>query len=178
VTKLEGIPVTTPLRTMIDLAGCLTTKQLETAINEADKLDLIGADDLQTAVAADSPATGVRKLRELLDARSFVLTDSVLERRFARIARRAGLGKPLTRRMVAGHRADFYWPKLGLVVETDGLRYHRTPVQQAKDRKRDQAYATAGLTPLRVTHAQVQFEPDDVVETLRAIATRLSDRTG
>jgi very-short-patch-repair endonuclease len=35
---------------------------------------------------------------------------------------------------VNGYRIDFYWPDLELVVETDGLRYHRTPEQQAKDR--------------------------------------------
>jgi len=47
-------------------------------------------------------------------------------------------------------------PELGLVVETDGLRYHRTPAQQARDRRRDQLHTAAGLTTLRFTHAQVR----------------------
>jgi very-short-patch-repair endonuclease len=67
---------------------------------------------------------------------------------------------------------DFYWPELGLVVETDGLRYHRTPAQQANDRRRDQAHAAAGLTPLRFTHEQVAHEADQVRETLVAVAAR------
>ena len=59
------------------------------------------------------------------------------------------------------------------MVETDGLRYHRTPAQQAKDRVRDQAHAAAGLTPLRFTRAQVRFEPAHVRATLAAVVRRL-----
>jgi very-short-patch-repair endonuclease len=116
---------------------------------------------------------GVAILRETLDRRTFVLTDSELERRFLPIARRAGLPAPETQRMVNGFRVDFYWPELGLIVETDGLRYHRTPAQQAADRVRDQAHAAAGLTPLRFTHAQVRYERRHVEETLRTICQRL-----
>ena len=70
---------------------------------------------------------------------------------------------------VNGFRVDFYWPELGLVVETDGLRYHRTPAQQAKDRRRDQAHVAAGLTALRFTHEQVVRESEYVEETLAAV---------
>jgi very-short-patch-repair endonuclease len=72
-------------------------------------------------------------------------------------------------------RVDFYWPELGLVVETDGLRYHRTPAQQARDRERDQAHLAAGRTPLRFTHAQVRFEPDRVRATLGSVTRRLRE---
>jgi very-short-patch-repair endonuclease len=68
---------------------------------------------------------------------------------------------------------DFFWPDLGLVVETDGLRYHRTPAQQARDRVRDQALSAAGLTPLRFTRAQVRFDPGHVEATLATVAERL-----
>lgn len=112
-------------------------------------------------------------VRDTLDRRTFTLTDSELERLFLPIALRAGLPLPLTQQRVNGFRVDFHWPELGLVVETDGLRYHRTPAQQAKDRLRDQAHAAAGLTPLRFTRAQVRFEPDHVGRTLAAVAERL-----
>jgi very-short-patch-repair endonuclease len=59
------------------------------------------------------------------------------------------------------------------VSGTDGLRYHRTPAQQARDRRRDQAHARAGLTCLRFTHAQVRHEPDEVARTLRTLIERL-----
>jgi very-short-patch-repair endonuclease len=68
---------------------------------------------------------------------------------------------------------DFFWPELGLVVETDGLRYHRTPAQQARDRRRDQVHTAAGLTTLRFTHAQIRFKPSDVGEVLVRVIARL-----
>lgn len=118
-------------------------------------------------------------LRETLDRRTFTLTDSELERRFLPLARRAGLPAPQTQAWVNGFKVDFYWPELGLVVETDGLRYHRTPAQQARDRVRDQAHAAAGLACLRFTHAQIRFEPDHVVRTATAVAAkRRANRIG
>jgi very-short-patch-repair endonuclease len=74
---------------------------------------------------------------------------------------------------VEDFKVDFYWPDLGLVVETDGLRYHRTAQQQAKDRVRDQALTAAGLTVLRFTRAQIRYEPDYVETTLRKVVRRL-----
>lgn len=59
-----------------------------------------------------------------------------------------------------------------MVVETDGLRFHR-PAQQARDRLRDQAHTAAGLTPLRFTRAQVRFERGYVAETIATVARRL-----
>jgi hypothetical protein len=118
----------------------------------------------------------VRQLRELLDRRTFTLTDSELERRFLPLARAAGLGPPLTGAFVSGFKVDFFWRELGLVVETDGLRYHRTPAQQAKDRLRDQTHIANGLTVLRFTHAQVRFEPERVRATLASVARRLLER--
>jgi very-short-patch-repair endonuclease len=176
LTRRAGIPVTSAPRTLVDLATQLSIRQLEAAVNEADRLDLISPDRLKAVLAKERGAAGGPKLRELLDSRIFALTDSELERRFLRLVRRANLTKPLTGAFVGDYRTDFYWPGLGLVVETDGLRYHRTPTQQAKDRQRDQAYVLAGLTPLRFTHAQVVREPDRVVSTLRAVVSRLSAR--
>jgi very-short-patch-repair endonuclease len=79
------------------------------------------------------------------------------------------LPPPLTQRDVNGFRVDFYWPELALVVETDGLRYHRTPAQQANDRRRDQVHAAAGLTALRFTHEQVARDAEHVEATLAAV---------
>ena len=72
-----------------------------------------------------------------------------------------------------GFKVDFFWRDLGLVVETDGLRYHRTPAQQARDRRRDGANAAAGLTTLRFTHAQIAYEREWVLGILRDVANRL-----
>jgi very-short-patch-repair endonuclease len=173
-TICHGIPVTSPVRTLLDLATYLPTGELERAVNEADKRDLIDSEALRAALEARAGEPGVRALCTLLDRATFVLTDSELERRFLPLARRAGLPPPRTRRRVNGFKVDFFWPDLGLVVETDGLRYHRTPTQQARDRLRDQVHAAAGLTPLRFSHAQVRYEPERVERTLASVARRLT----
>jgi very-short-patch-repair endonuclease len=172
---IEGIRVTTVTRTLIDLAQIVTGKRLEAAINAADKRDLVDPETLRSALDRYAGRRGVRLLRQILDRSTFALTDSQLEREFLPIARSAGLGQPRTGAHLNGFKVDFFWPELGLVVETDGLRYHRTPAAQARDRLRDQAHAAAGLTTLRFTHAQVCYEPDHVRRTLATVARRRAD---
>jgi very-short-patch-repair endonuclease len=165
------IPTTTPICTLIDIATFLRSGPLEAAINKADKLDLVDPQGLREALTDIVKRPGVRLLRQVLDRSTFTLTASELERRFLSLVRQAGLPKPLTGAHVNGFEVDFWWPDLGLVVETDGLRYHRTPAQQARDLLRDQAHAASGITPLRFTHAQVRYAPADVIQTLRAVVT-------
>jgi len=175
-TSRNGIPATTVPRTLLDLATTLRQDRLEAAINEADKLDLIDPGSLRAALDGYSGRAGVAALRAVLDRQLFRLTDSDLERRFLAIVRRTGLPLPDTGRRLNGFKVDFHWPGLGLVVETDGLRYHRTPGQQARDRLRDQTHTAAGLTTLRFTHAQVRYEPRHVESTLVKVATTLRRR--
>jgi very-short-patch-repair endonuclease len=173
VTAHDGIPVTTPIQTLIDLAGEMDDRRLERAVNEADRLELVDPETLLRALDSFPSRRGVARLRALLAGRVFRLTDSELERRFLRLVRGAKLPVPETGTRLNGFAVDFYWPRFGLVVETDGLRYHRTPAQQARDRERDQAHTAAGLTQLRFTHAQVFREPVRVGRTLRAVVRRL-----
>jgi very-short-patch-repair endonuclease len=72
-----------------------------------------------------------------------------------------------------GHRVDFFFRDFGVVVETDGLRYHRTPTQQKRDRVRDQVLTAAGLRVLRFTHGQVKFESDQVADILRRLSSKV-----
>jgi very-short-patch-repair endonuclease len=173
ITSYHRIPVTTPASTLIDLASQLNRNQLERSVNEADARDLVHVEALRSVLTEVSARPGVPVLRELIHHRTFRLTDSDLERLFLPIARRAGLDTPLTGQYLNGYKVDFYWPDLRLVVETDGLRYHRTPAQQARDRLRDQAHLKAGLVPLRFTHEQVAHDPNYVQATLAAVAARL-----
>jgi very-short-patch-repair endonuclease len=170
--QVLGIPVTEPASTLIDLASCVTEGQLERAINQADRLDLVHPEQLRAAIQSVPRRPGLGPLRRLLDRQGF--TDTGLERRFLALARSAGLPTPETQVWVNGYRVDFYWPDMDLVVETDGLRYHRTPGQQAVDRRRDQTHTVAGLTTLRFAESQIRYEPGRVKSTLRAVATRLT----
>lgn len=168
--RSQGIPLTAITQTLVDQATIVPRKHLEAAVNEADKLDLIDPQSLRDEIAHQTGRPGVRTLRTLLDETTLTLTDSELERLFLPIAERAGLPPPETQSRLRGFRVDFHWLDLKLVVETDGLRYHRTPAQQAKDRYRDQRLTAAGLTVLRFTHAQVVHDPEQVVATLKAVA--------
>jgi very-short-patch-repair endonuclease len=175
VGTIEGIPVTSPARTVLDLARTRSRYDLETAINQADKHDLIDPEGLREALSEFAGLPGASKLRRTLDQRTFVLTEAGVERHFLPVARGIGLSKPLTQQWLNGYRVDFFWPGLGLVVETDGLRYHRTAAQQARDLVRTQAHFAAGLWPLRFTHGQVRFEKgyveESLLDTLRRIRT-------
>jgi very-short-patch-repair endonuclease len=177
VTTRHGIPVTTPTCTLVDLAHRQTQSRVEQAINKADDLGLTDPEALRVALD-DMPRRrpGVKRLCTMLDRRTFRMTRSELERAFLPIARRAGLPVPLTKQYVNGFEVDFHWPELELVVETDGLAYHRTPQQQARDRLRDQAHAAAGLQYPRFTHDQVAHDPDHVERILSAVAGRLIGR--
>jgi len=177
LTTRHGIPVTTPVQTLIDLSLRLDRRGIERAINEADKYDLVHPPELRRALDERGGEPGVAVLRRILDRRTFRLTKEELERRFLPLAARAGLPVPLTGQFVNGFEVDFYWPDLGLVVETDGLRYHRTPAEQARDRLRDQAHTAAGLTQLRFTHEQVRFEPEYVARILAQTASRFAIAT-
>lgn len=174
-TVHEGIPVTAIVLTLLDIARQLDPRRLERAINEADRLGLIDPETLFAALEDYTARPGVGKLREILGRHTFRLTDSELESRFLRLVDDAGLPTPITGTRLNGFKVDFYWPHLALVVETDGLRYHRTPAQQARDRLRDQTHTAAGMTALRFTHEQVRFETKRVRETLRAVAIRLEE---
>jgi very-short-patch-repair endonuclease len=178
LTRHYAIPVTSVVCTLIDIAPALSRDELEGATSTADKLGLIEPEALRVELEGEHyrHRRGLPKLRQVLDRRTYVMTDTELERRFLPIVRRVGLPLPLTQVYVNGYRVDFYWPDLRLVIETDGLTYHRTPAQQAEDRIRDQVHAAAGLIPLRFTRAQVRYEPGHVEMILRAVASRVLPR--
>jgi hypothetical protein len=175
----DGIPVTAPARTMVDLATELHELRVERAVNEADKRDLIDPETLRSELDRYAGEPGAPLLRRLLDKRTFRLSDSDLEVLFRPIAIAADLPPPLTKQRVNSYEVDFFWPGIGLVVETDGLRYHRMPSTQARDARRDRAHVLAGMTALRFTHYEIKYEPSQVCEELRQtaglLATRASD---
>lgn len=168
--EVDGIPVTDVVSTLVDLASCEPEWRVEQAINEADRIDLIGVEALRDEVRALPPRPGMACMRRLLGLDA--LTDTGLERKFLALARAAGLPSPETQAQVNGYRVDFHWPELGLVVEADGGGTHRTPGQRATDYRRDQAHAAAGLTPLRFAELQIRHAPDEVVRRLKAVAKR------
>lgn len=176
VLRREDIPVTSPTQTLLDLATELGPIALERAVNDVDKRGLIDPEALREQLVDYRGRPGVRPLRRLLDKLFFQLSDSDLEIYFRRIVRAAELPMPLSKQRVNDFEVDFFWPELGLVVETDGLRYHRTPSAQLKDARRDRSHVMAGMTPLRFTHYEVRYEPARVRAALAKTIDLLRQR--
>ena len=132
---------------------------VERAVNEADKRDLIDPETLRIALDryTGEPASG-RCATSSTSSPSASPTP-ISRSSFARSRAAAGLSSPLSKQIVNGFEVDFFWPDLGLVVETDGLRYHRTPSTQTRDARRDRTHVLAGMTPLRFTHYEIRYEP-------------------
>ena len=169
-----AIPTTSPALTIVDLAPGLSLGELERAVDKAVGNELLTPGTLRSCLNSSlSHLAGVRILRRLLDRDEFVLTESELERLFVPIALSAGLPPPQTQVHLNGHRVDFFWPDLGLVVETDSLRWHRTAAAQARDLARDQDHVRGGLSVLRFSHSQVRYEPGHVRQVLAEVASRL-----
>ena len=171
-TTHGGIAVTTITCTIVDMAARLREEEVERMVNEAANRDLIDPEALRTEVAAMRDRRGRRPVLALLDRDTFVVTDTRLEQALLPIAHRAGLPRAQAQVRREGGRVDLYYADLGLIVEADSLRFHRTAAQQRADRLRDQRHAAAGLRTLRFTHWQVFHEPDHVEAILAAVAAQ------
>jgi very-short-patch-repair endonuclease len=169
VVRRFGIPVTDPTQTLVDLATELKPVRLERAVNQADVHDLVDPETLRRSLDAYVGMPGAGTLRTMLDRHTFRLSDSDLEIYFRPLALAAGFPMPLSKQWVLGFEVDFRFPDHDLIVETDGLRYHRTPAQQARMVKRDQKHTSHGLRVLRFTHWQIAHAPNEVVDVLRRV---------
>jgi very-short-patch-repair endonuclease len=156
---VHRIPVGDPISVLIDLATELPDEEMEDAVNEADRRELVATPRLRLALDSVPSRPGVGRLRRLLDAQTFSRSQTALERRFLALVRAANLPLPRSQQRLGRYRVDFFWPELGLVIEADSLRHHRTAAEQATDVARDQAHVRAGLRTLRFTHSQVFHRP-------------------
>lgn len=171
LTEQHGVPVTTVLRTLIDLATVVKREQLERMIGQADAKNLLRADTLREQLEHET-CRGARILKDILDRDTFVLSHSELERLMVPIGLAAGIGRMEGQWPFGKTRVDFYFPETGIVVECQSLRYHRTEQQQRRDAERTQRHLLAGRTPVPVTHHQVKYENGYLERLLSSTAAR------
>lgn len=170
VTTETGLPVTTPARTLLDLAAILDGPRLESAVRRADELQLFDLAAVDALLSRAPRQRGAGRLRRVLDdaARTgLTLTLSDLEDRFRALCDGHGLPRPAVNARVLGRRRDFVWREPRLVVEADGYAYHRGRAAFERDRARDQELVARGWRVLRFTHRQVADDPDAVAATIR-----------
>jgi hypothetical protein len=171
-TVLELLPITTPARTLLDLAGGVAPHQVEAALKQAEILGLFDLRALDAVLAAHPRHPGRKRLAAVLDRARRVeltLTFSELEDRFRALCDAHELPRPAVNARPLGFRVDFLWPAARLVVETDGWGAHRTRAAFEDDRARDQALSVAGFRVVRFTHRQIADGPAQVAATLGAL---------
>jgi hypothetical protein len=147
VTVHRRIPVTTPARTIIDLARTLNGRALEQLIDLADQRGLIDFQDLRAANSTSLHAVLLRY--------SPAPTRSELEERFLELCDDHGIPRPETNTLIEGIEVDFVWRDRRLIVEVDGYAFHRSPSAFESDRARDVLLTTKGWRVLRFTWRQI-----------------------
>jgi very-short-patch-repair endonuclease len=158
-TRLDGVPVTTPARTLMDLAATARPRTLERAFADALDRGLTTAADVQGLLDRHPGRPGTRGLRVILASGTPHLTRPEAEERFLRLIRRAGIERPETNHRVAGYEVDFFWPDARVIVEIDGAPYHTSPGAFERDRRRDSILAARGYQVVRITWRQLVDEP-------------------
>jgi hypothetical protein len=169
VTTLQRLPITTPARTLLDLAATgLKGRALESALNHAELDVRLDFAELHELLARYRRRPGTRSLKAQLEAyRGPVDVRSKLERLVYELCDAYGLPRPLVNTVIEGKVRDFYWPHRRVVVEADSFRWHRTPSALNDDRERDVELTLAGYTVLRFTHEQVTRRPRYVIRAVR-----------
>ena len=173
VRRVDGLPVTSPERTIVDLARVGTpSKLLESAIDSAIRLRLTTLDHIVERITEckGSSRWGVAQLDAL------VLTSgghSVLERQFLRLIKGNGLPLPkpqVVHRREGRHvaRVNFLFEAQGVVVEVSGGRGHSSAAERAKDAQRRNHLQQMGRTVLEFTYEDVNERGAYVVSTLKA----------
>ncbi len=155
-TSLDGIPVTTPGRTLLDLAARAGIRELERAVARAERERLVTRDELVARLEHAVGRPGAPALRAVLElAGGPAVVRSELEGAFLDLAREAGLPPPEANAAVGGYELDFLWRDVGIAVEVDGYRYHGTRPRFEADRRRTARLAAWGIQVIPLTWSQV-----------------------
>jgi very-short-patch-repair endonuclease len=164
----DNLRVTTPSRTIVDLAATLQGRALRETVERAQDLRRFDPSDIRETLARAQRRPGARRLHDLITLMSPDKDNarSHLERLFLALTRRARLPKPATNHEIAGRRRDFAWPEQRFVVETDGYRYHSSRQAKRRDHRRDRQLTALGWRPVRFTYEEIAFEPGEVAQEL------------
>lgn len=170
VTRLRKIPITTPARTLLDLAVELPRRELEQALALAER-NHAGTQRRLAALLARYPSrAGTPRLRELLDgSRRPALTRSEAEERFLALVRKADLPLPETNVRLHGYELDIFWREERVAVEIDGYRFHADRSAFEADRRRDADLAARGIQVIRITWRQLTDEPEAIIARLAVV---------
>jgi len=169
---VKGIPVTSPARTLVDLAPMLTAAQLASTLGEADRKGLLDTAAVHRALRRTKGrhGQGHQRLLAALDAHEqhgAALLRSELEERFLDLVIEAGLPRPQLNAPVAGFEVDALWREQRVAVELDGWANHKERHAAANDRNKSNKLQAAGYVVLRFMHGDLIARPAEVAEAIR-----------
>jgi hypothetical protein len=167
----RGVPVTSPARTIVDLAATLAAHELARVAHEAAIRHNTAPGEIEAVLQRQPNRRGATKLKRVLHGEEPV-TLSALERRFLTLLREAGLPLPHTNRPAGTRRVDCRWPQLRLTVELDGYRYHSSRHAWEQDRRREREAFARGDDFRRYTYGDVYEQPRQMLTELAAAARR------
>lgn len=166
VTVVDGIPVTSIARTLVDLATAVSPQMLRKALEEAERSHRLDARAIEAALARVRGRNGAHheRMREALAelaSTGSTVTRSWLEDRFLALLDAHRLPRPSANAWTANMEVDAAWPAARLVVELDGWDSHHTRAAFQRDRTRSNDLQAEGWTVLRFTHADVVHRSAD-----------------
>lgn len=173
VTVRDGLPVTTPARTLLDLAGCVGARDLEQALARALRERLVNRDGIQRLLDRYLRRRGRGRLLGLLaldTGPAFLRSEA--ERVLLELVLSVDLPRPETNAVVCGYEVDCLWRPEHLVVEVDGRRYHDHDPAFEADRDRTTALTAAGYRVMHVTWKQMAENSGKVLTRLSAALAR------
>jgi very-short-patch-repair endonuclease len=173
ITAQDGIPVTTPVRTLLDLAGVLSLHQLERAVHETEYRRLTSPLSLDALLTRHQGRRGTAALRKIADQDNLgsTLTRSELEIAFLAFLDAHHLERPKVNERIGPYTVDALWPQQRLVAELDSRQAHQTTRAFEEDRARDRHLLTKGYRVVRVTHRQLHHESATIAAQLRQLLT-------
>lgn len=159
-TVCDGIPITTPARTLIDIAAVLPERAVGRAFREAARLKLLTTRELAGALQRHRGRRGTRVLWDLTERYSslpYRRTRSNAEARALEILHDAGVSAPKVNVRVATEEADLVWPNRRVIIEIDGPQFHRF---HDEDARKQSIWERAGYTVRRISSDRVYADPD------------------
>jgi very-short-patch-repair endonuclease len=173
IRRVQGLRVTSPSRTALDLAALVGPDELERIVNELRPRNRLRVDELRDVIARNTRHPGARRLSELVGVAQRQPTRSELENAFRRLCERHRLPTPLTNTDVGGECVDAYFPEHRLIVELDGREVtHADDWRPAFENDRARAakvMAMTGIPTIRFTWNQITRLHEQTAARLRAI---------
>jgi very-short-patch-repair endonuclease len=169
--RKHGIPVTSPARTLLDLATTVSHKHLDRAVNEARVHRLVSDHSLNEQFIRYPRHRGTRALKHAMRIEP-ALTRSEAEKLALDLIRAARLPTPETNVMLHGWEVDLLWREQRLAVESDSYAFHSSRRSFERDRRKDRELSAEGYVVLRLTWRELIDEPAAIVATLAAALTR------